>query len=100
MTPANATVDATAERNKTLARQMIQEIDSTPGLDVTDKWMTPDVQVRLNGGPPMDLAGYRGMMGAVGLAFSNMSHEVHHVLAERDKVAVAMTIHATHTGSI
>ena len=92
-----APADTAAERNKMLVRQMLQEMDSAPWTDITTKWMTPDYRLVLNGSA-MDLAGYREISAGTTAAFSNLKHDIHHIVAEGDRVAVALTFRATHTG--
>ena len=94
---SNAPGDSAAERNKLLVRQMLQEMDSAPWTDITAKWMTPDYRLVLNGSA-MDLAGYREISAGTTAAFSNLKHDIHHIVAEGDRVAVALTFRATHTG--
>ena len=92
-----APADAVAERNKLLVRQMIQEMDGAPGTDITAKWMTSDYRLVLNGSA-IDLAGYREMNSGMNSAFSDLKHDIHHIVAEGDSVAVAITFRAKHTG--
>ena len=92
-----APADAAAERNKLLVRQMLQEMDSAPGTDITAKWMTSDYRLVLNGSA-IDLAGYREMNSGMNSAFSDLKHDIHHIVAEGDSVAVAITFRAKHTG--
>jgi len=92
-----APADAVAERNKLLVRQMLQEMDSAPGTDITAKWMTPDYRLVVNGSA-IDLAGYREMTSGMNTAFSDLKHDIHHIVAEGDSVAVGITFRAKHTG--
>lgn len=91
------TTSPTAERNKALVRQMVEEMDATPGADVTAKWMWPDYRLTMNG-LAMTLDDYRGMVREVAGAFSNLKHEIHHLVAEGDQVVVGATFRATHIG--
>ena len=92
-----APADPVAERNKLLVRQMIQEMDGAPGTDITAKWMTSDYRLVLNGSA-IDLAGYREMNSGMNSAFSDLKHDIHHIVAEGDSVAVGITFRAKHTG--
>ena len=96
-TACTAPVDRVAERNKLLVRQMLQEMDSAPGTDITTKWMTPDYRLVVNGSA-IDLAGYREMNSGMNSAFSDLKHDIHHIVAEGDSVAVGITFRAKHTG--
>ena len=87
------------DHNKALVRQMIQELDAAPTADVVAKWMTADYKLFTNGAPAMDLAGYQNMVQEIKGAFSNVKHEIHHIVAEGDTVAVALTLKLTHTGT-
>jgi len=91
-----APADPVAERNKLLVRQMLQEMDSA-GTDITAKWMTSDYRLVLNGSA-IDLAGYREMNSGMNSAFSDLKHDIHHIVAEGDSVAVGITFRAKHTG--
>src|SRR5678815_2718559 len=77
-TACTAPADAVAERNKLLVRQMLQEMDSAPGTDITTKWMTPDYRLVVNGSA-IDLAGYREMNSGMNTAFSDLKHDIHPV---------------------
>jgi predicted ester cyclase len=87
-----------AEQNKALVRQMIRELDNAPSPDVVAKWLTPDYQLFMNGAPAMDLAGYQSMVKETTASFSNIKHDIHHLVAEGDTVAVGVTLRLTHTG--
>src|SRR6187200_741759 len=92
-----APVDQAAERHKLLVRQMLLEMDASPGSDITTKWMTTDYRLVLNGSA-FDLAGYREMAAGTTAAFSDLKHDIHHIVAEGDSVAVGITFRAKHTG--
>jgi predicted ester cyclase len=89
---------STAELNKALVRQMIQELDAAPSPDDVAKWLTADYQLFMNGAAALDLAGYQAMVKGVTASFSNIKHEIHHMVAEGDLVAVGVTLRLTHTG--
>jgi steroid delta-isomerase-like uncharacterized protein len=86
-----------AEENKELVRQMMPDFDRTP-LEATHKWMTPDFTTAINGEPPMDLDAYRQVVADITKSFSSIRHEILDMVAEGDRVALAMTLHLTHTG--
>jgi predicted ester cyclase len=86
------------ELNKALVRQMIEELDNKPSPEVVARWLTPDYQLFMNGAPAMDLAGYQNMVRETTASFSNTKHEIHHMVAEGDTVAVGVTLRLTHTG--
>jgi predicted ester cyclase len=94
---SDAPADPTAERNKLLVRQMLQEMDGAPGTDITAKWMTSDYRLVLNG-TAIDLAGYREMALGMKAAFTDLKHDIHHIVAEGDSVAVGITFRAKHIG--
>ena len=96
-TACAAPVDRVAERNKALVRQMLQEMDASPQTDITTKWMTSDYRLVLNGSA-IDLAGYREMAAGMTTAFSELKHDIHHIVAEGESVAVGITLRAKHTG--
>jgi len=86
------------ERNTALIRQFVQDVDRLPGSEAIDKWMTSDFTMRANGGPPMNLEAYRAVVAQMNKGFSNMTHELRHVVVEGDLVAVTVTFRATHSG--
>jgi predicted ester cyclase len=59
--------------------------------------MTSDYRLVLNGSA-IDLAGYREMNSGMNSAFSDLKHDIHHIVAEGDSVAVGITFRAKHTG--
>lgn len=87
-----------ADLNKALVRQMIQELDNSPSPEVVAKWLTADYQLFMNGAPALDLGGYQSMVRETTSSFSNVKHEIHHLVAEGDTVAVGVTVRMTHTG--
>lgn len=92
-------IDSTkTERNKAIVRQMLEEMDSTPGSDVTEKWMWGDYRLHMNG-VAMTLDDYRAMVREVTTAFSNLRHDIHRLVAEGDQVVVGATFRATHVGT-
>lgn len=97
-TACSSSSPSAAELNKALVRQMIQELDNTPNPDVVAKWLTADYQLFMNGAAAMDLAGYQSMVKETTSSFSNIKHEIHHMVAEGDTVAVGVTLRLTHTG--
>jgi predicted ester cyclase len=88
----------TTERSKSLIRQFVQDVDRLPGAEAIDKWMTSDFTMRVNGGPPIDLEAYRGAVAQMNKGFSGLTHEIHDLVAEGDRVAVTVTVRGTHTG--
>ena len=95
---ADSTFDV-HQRNKELATQFFQDIDTSAGsLDFVDKWLTDDFQSRLNSQEPMDREGYKQFMAAALSGFAEMRHEIQYTMAEGDKVALGITLHLTHTG--
>ena len=90
--------DQTAEQNKALVRQIVEDIDRAPGAEAIARWLAPDFTTVVNNDPPMSREAYLEMAAGITTAFSNIRHEVLDVVAEGDRVAVAMTLHLTHTG--
>ena len=89
---------STAERSKAVIRTILEELDRAPSVEAMATWLAPGFTTIVNNEPPMDRETYLAMAGGMIAAFSNIRHEVHEVLAEGDRVAVAMTLHMTHTG--
>ena len=85
-----------SEDNKALVRVMYEYVDRG-SLDYIDKYLMADFQFH-NSGVAMDLATYREAMSALFIAFSEVRHEMHFMVAEGNMVAVVMTAHLTHTG--
>jgi predicted ester cyclase len=89
------------EGNKALVKHWLQDIDQSQGsLAFIDKWMTSDFRSHAPGArEPLDLEGYRKLVGSFLSGFSGFRREIHQMVAEQDLVSVVMTIHMTNTGN-
>lgn len=88
----------TAAQSKALIRTILEELDRSPSIEVMTMWLAPEFTTIVNNEPPIDRETYLAMAGGMIAAFSDIRHEVHEILAEGGRVAVAMTLHLTHTG--
>jgi steroid delta-isomerase-like uncharacterized protein len=87
----------TAEQNKTLIRQILQEFDGAPRVEQMARWLAPDFTTMVNGEPPFTRDMYLAMCADMIRAFTDIRHEIHDVVAEGDRVAVSLTLHLTHS---
>jgi predicted ester cyclase len=89
------------EQNKEIVRRWMRDVDQGRGsLAFIEKWMAPDFRCHPPGSQePLDVAGYRQMAGAYFAAFPEMRHEVRHLIAEGDFVAVSVRVSLVHSGA-
>ena len=92
-----ATPQLTADQNKLLVRKILQDFDDAPSVESMARWLAPDFTTIVNSEPAFSRDMYLAMCADMIRAFTNIRHEVHEVIAEGDRVAVALTLHLTHT---
>ena len=73
-------------------------MDSTPGADVTEKWMWPDYRLHMNG-VAMTRDDYRAMVREVTAAFSISGTTFIASSPKATRFAVGATFRATHVGT-
>ena len=90
----------TEERNKELLRHYYQELDKTVVLDkFIEKFISSDFILHLPGG--VEIKGEKGLHDYYvnsKKAFTNGTHTIEEVIAERDRVAFRATSQAMHQG--
>lgn len=89
------------EQNKTLTRRFYDEVFGRKNLNVVDELCAAGM---IDHNPmPGQAAGTQGIKDTIAgflKAFPDMSVTVHDIIAERDLVAVRLTMQGTHTGSL
>jgi steroid delta-isomerase-like uncharacterized protein len=91
-------VDET-ERNKTVVRRFIEEVQNQKNWDVYDELHPPDfVNLSAPPGVPSDRAGGKLFLGAFLNAFPDCHFTIDDMIAEDDRVATKKTFSGTHTG--
>jgi len=91
-----------AEENKALARQFIEEGFSKGNLAVADAIIAPNFANHDPGTPPLPAGpeGYKQLVTAYRTAYSDLQLSVDDLFAEGDKVAVRWSARGTHTGQL
>lgn len=85
--------------NKELIQKFMTEVLENGNLDYADEVIADDgVEHDPLPGLGTDKAGGLATLKALVEAFPDMKVEVHHVIADGDKVAVNSTVRATHSG--
>lgn len=85
------------ETNKTKAREMFAKVDSMDFAGWREA-IARDFVASANGGEPMNLEQFEGMVRGITSAFSNGRHIIENQVAEGDRVATRLTWTAIHTG--
>lgn len=88
-----------SEENKVIARRLIEELFNTGNLEVVDEVLAADYADHSPSHP--DLSGPENVKRAVRewrAAFPDTHNVINDTVAERDRVAVRWTTHATHQG--
>ncbi len=88
----------TAEQNRELVRRFIDEVLVDGNEDAADRLLTDDFAAHTWGPMEPGPAGMKAAMRRVAGGLSNVSMEVHEMVAERDLVAVWLTSRATQSG--
>jgi steroid delta-isomerase-like uncharacterized protein len=83
------------EENKALVRRMYEETDF--GAGTLGDVFAPNLKAHIAGAPPVDRESFQQDMQMFYTAFSDFSYTFENLVAEGDKVAVRVTIQATHT---
>jgi steroid delta-isomerase-like uncharacterized protein len=91
----------TGERNKRVARRFFEEVFNGGRLDVMDEIASPLLVAR--GALPPDVGDhgaepYKQTVAMFRTAFPDVHHDIHHMVAEDDLVAVHVTMTGTHRG--
>jgi predicted ester cyclase len=90
---------ASVAANRELARMFFAEQDRLRG-GPAEALCDPSYRAHLGGNPPVDLAGHQAFARAFYAAFTPDSrHDIEHIVASADWVAVRFVIRGTHSGS-
>ncbi|MBI4504880.1 MAG: ester cyclase [Chloroflexi bacterium] len=88
-----------SEQNKVFIRHFMETMDRK-AWDELRELMAPDHRFHWPLAPePLDREGHIQLNRGFQEAFSGFRHEIHDVLADRDKVVVRGTVRATHTAA-
>ena len=87
------------ERNKDVARQLIERVFVKHEDAAIDELVAPDFLPHTFGPMPAGREGLRAGMKRAGAGVSEARFQIHAVIAEGDKVAVRLTSTARHTGT-
>jgi predicted ester cyclase len=85
------------EQNKALVRRVIDELN-TGKLSIMDEVSAPNVVFHFPGSPPLDLAGFKGLMGMFFAAFPDVETIIEDLIAEGDMVVRRGFFRGTHRG--
>ncbi len=97
-TRAPDTTGSDLERNKQVARQIIDRVFVHQDEDAIDELVSRDFVAHTFGPTPQDREGLRAGLRRAAAGVSEASFEIHDVIAEGDRVAARLTSSATHTG--
>jgi steroid delta-isomerase-like uncharacterized protein len=86
------------ERNKDVARQVIDRIFVHQEDEAIDELISPEFQAHTFGPMPKGRDGLREGMRRAGTGVSDAEFAIHDLIAEGDRVAARLTSSATHTG--
>jgi steroid delta-isomerase-like uncharacterized protein len=90
-----------AEYNKVIVRQMVEELQSGHNLDVVDALFAADfVDHSVPPGLPPDRAGVKMQFAMFFNAFPDLRVVIHDQVAEGDNVVTRKTFHGTHQGDL
>ena len=91
--------DMSAEENKALIREVIEEVWNKGDLAAVDRYFAPHYvdHAPLPGQAPGP-EGYKGAVAAIREAFPDLRLTLEDILGERDKVAFRYTMEGTHRG--
>jgi len=89
-----------AEQNKALARQMLDESFNRGNIDQIDDFLAPDFVERevLPPGMPSGREGVKQMIAMLHSAFPDFQTTIEDIVAEGDKVVMRQIWTGTHTG--
>ena len=85
---------------KVVVRRYAEAVDSDRGsLRFVDTWLTPDFKCHAPGSTePLDVAAFKEMVRPFFAGFSDMRHEILHLVAEGEFVALTTRLSLVHTG--
>jgi steroid delta-isomerase-like uncharacterized protein len=90
-----------AEHNKAIVRQMVEQLQSGHNLDVVDELFAADfVDHSVPPGLPPDREGVKMQFAMFFNAFPDLRVVIHDQVAESDNVVTRKTFHGTHQGDL
>jgi steroid delta-isomerase-like uncharacterized protein len=90
-----------AEHNKAIVRQMVEQLQSGHNLDVVDELFAADfVDHSVPPGLPPDREGVKMQFAMFFNAFPDLRVVIHDQVAESDDVVTRKTFHGTHQGDL
>jgi steroid delta-isomerase-like uncharacterized protein len=89
-----------AEKNKTLVRHFVEEVQSAGNIDAIDELCSPEfVNHSAPPGVPSNCEGVKQLTAMFRQAFPDSYFTVEDMIAEGEKVATRKTFHGTHQGT-
>jgi steroid delta-isomerase-like uncharacterized protein len=89
-----------AEKNKTLVRHFVEEVQSAGNIDAIDELCSPEfVNHSAPPGVPSNCEGVKHVTAMFRQAFPDSYFTVEDMIAEGDKVATRKTFHGSHQGT-
>ena len=93
--------DPMSEDNKAKTQQFYKEIFETGDVSRVDEFVVPGfVDHNLSPGQQPGAEGLKQFIGALHAAVTDLRLDVHHLIAEGDKVAAHLSISGKHTGEL
>lgn len=90
-----------AEQNKALVRQFVEEAQTRHNLEAVDRYLAPDfVDHSVPPGLPPDRGGVKLQFGMFLAALPDLEAVIHDQVADEDKVVTRKTLRGTHLGSL
>jgi steroid delta-isomerase-like uncharacterized protein len=87
-----------AERNKSIVQQFLDEAYNKGNLSVGDKWLAADCVLHFASTDIKGLEGWKQFATMFLTAFPNLHVSIEDIVAEEDKVVARWTAHGTHKG--
>src|SRR6266498_2338500 len=86
------------EANKELIKRLYEEVIDQGKIGMLDSIMDPDFRDHLAPQQPPGIQGFKDFLKMVATAFPDIHVRIEDILAEKDQVAVRLSITGTHTG--
>jgi predicted ester cyclase len=92
-------VQAQLQRNKQVARRIVEEVIDGRNLALADELFAPDyVEHNPSDGLPPGLLGLKAWIVNAHRGFPDWQHRIEDMIAEGDRVVVRTVVHGTHRG--
>lgn len=86
------------ETNKEIAMQLYNEVINKGKLEKLESIMDPNYRDHLAPQQPPGIQGFKDFLKMVSTAFPDIQVRVEDVIAEKDRVAIRLSVSGTHTG--